>query len=333
MTDRVKNMTALAIAIVFLFILAAMSRVASAANEKWRPNRPIRLVVAGSPGGAFSIVSRLLAPTVKEVLGQPLVLDNRGGRGGTIAGDIVVRAKPDGHTILITNGLLLTVRPQLHKMPYKVSDLAPISTLVRGQYMLALHPSVKANNLKEFIALAKSKPAGHFNYAATGVGAPTHLAPELLSMRAGIKMTNIPYKGGAKAAKAALSGEVHMVFVSLVSAVPFVKAGRLKGLAVSGPARATIAPNIPTVAELGYPGFDVSAWFGMFAPAKTPRGVLESLADAFARGLEKPDVKKALIKLGYAIYFKRTNDVVTLMRNETKMWGKAIKAANIKSKK
>jgi len=310
-----------------------MSRVASAASEKWRPKHPIRLVVAGSAGGAFSIVSRLLAPTFKEVLGQPLVLDNRGGRGGTIAGAIVVRAKPDGHTILITNGLLLTVRPQLHKMPFKVKELAPISTLVRGQYMLVLHPSVKANNLKEFIALARSKPAGHFNYAATGVGAPTHLAPALLSVRAGIKMTNIPYKGGAKAAAAALSGEVHMTFVSLVSAVPFVKAGRLKGLAVSGPVRASIAPDIPTVAEMGYPGFDVSAWFGMFAPAKTPKRALEALADAFAKGLQKPDVKKAITKLGYAIYFNRTSDVANLIRDETKMWGKAIKAANIKPNK
>jgi len=333
MMNNAKNSTALLIATVFLFTLVAMSQVASAANERWRPNRPIRLVVAGSAGGAFSIISRLLAPTVKEVLGQPMVLDNRGGRGGTIAGDIVVRAKPDGHTILITNGLLLTVRPQLHKMPYKVKDLAPISTLVRGQYMLALHPSVKANNLKEFIALAKSKPAGHFNYAGTGLGAPSHLAPELLSLRAGIKMTNIPYKGGAKAAAAALSGEVHMAFVSMVSAVPFVKAGRLKGIAVSGLARASIAPNVPTVAELGFPGFDVSAWFGMFAPAKTPKGALDALADAFAKGLEKPDVKKAITKLGYAIYFNRTNDVVTLMRDETKMWGKTLKAANIKTKK
>ena len=328
--NRTKNTIALVMAAVLLFTLVAVSRVASAASESWRPKSPVRLVVAGSPGGAFSIVSRLLAPTFKEVLGQPLVLDNRGGRGGTIAGDIVVRAKPDGHTILITNGLLVTVRPQLHKMPFKVKDLVPISTLVRGQYMLALHPSVKADNLKEFIALAKSKPAGYLNYAATGVGAPTHLAAELLSTRAGIKMTNIPYKGGANAAKAALSGEVHLTFVSLVSAVPFVKAGRLKGLAVTGSARASIAPDIPTIAESVYPGFDVSAWFGMFAPAKTPERVLKSLADAFAKGLEKPDVKEAITKLGYAIYFKRTNDVENLMRDETKMWAKVIKDANIK---
>lgn len=306
----------------------AVPSVASAGSADWRPDRPIRFVVGGAPGGAFSTIALILAPKFQEALGQPWVLDNRGGRGGSIAAQIVASANPDGHTVLMLNGLMLTVRSQLYKeLP---PNIVPIGSLTRTQYLLVLNPSVAASKLEEFIALAKRERAGYFNYASTGVGAPTHLGAELLSARAGISMTQIPYKGGADAASGVIRGEAHLSFVALSAALPFVKEGRLKALAVSGLERSAIAPEIPTVAELGFPGFDVSTWYGLFVPAKTSEEVLRILQDATAKALKMPDVMEAITRLGFEIYFKRMNEVQDIIRNDTTMWAKVIKDAKIK---
>jgi tripartite-type tricarboxylate transporter receptor subunit TctC len=335
MMRKTKNTIILVIATVLLCTLIAVSSVASAASTGWRPDHQIRLVVAGTAGGGFSVVMRLITPKLEEALGQPWLFDHRGGAGGTIAAEIVAHAKPDGHTVVILNGLLYTVTPMIYKvqnkkMPYKTEELVVLCSLTRGQYMLVAHPSVEANNLKEFIALAKRKPAGFFNYAVTGWGAPTHLGGELLSMRAGISMTGIPYKGGAKAVAAVLGGEIHLTFCNFINAVPFVKEGRVKALGVSGPARSPLMPEIPTIAEQGLPGYDVSTWYGLFMAAKTSEQVLRTLQTEITKALHMPDVKERIERLGLEVYFKRTNEIEDEVRNTAKGWAKVIEGLKIK---
>lgn len=303
---------------------------AFAAGAEWRPDRPIRFVVGGSPGGAFGAVALLLAPKYQEALGQPWVVDHRGGAGGSVAGQIVASANPDGYTLLMSNGIMLTVRPQLYKaVSYKVSDLLPVSTLTRGQYMLVVHPSVGASTVKELVAIAKSKPAGSLSYASTGVGAPTHLGAEMLGARAGIRMTQIPYKGGSAAALGVVRGDAHLTFVALISAIPQAKAGRVKALGVSGLERSALAPEVPTVAEQGFPGFDMTTWYGLFLPAKTPAHIVRAMQDITEKALKTPDVADGIARFGLEVFFRKTQEVEQLIRNESKTWAKVIKDAKI----
>ena len=218
----------------------ALGLISAADAASWRPDKPVRLLIPFAPGGGADALSRAITPKLHESLGQPWVNDNRGGAGGNIAAEIVVRANPDGQTVFFGFSNVLTVNPLMYKLPFDpVRELIPVAMLNSGHYMLVLHPSVKADNFGEFIALAKSK-AGALSYASSGIGTPLHLAAELFKVRTGTQLTHVPYKGGGPASIAVLAGEVQVLFGSLPSVLPHVKGGRLKALAVTGPKRAVL---------------------------------------------------------------------------------------------
>lgn len=305
--------------------LLAASSVAAA-----YPDRPIRLLLPFAPGGGADAVARVITPKFHEALGQPWVIDNRGGAGGNIAAEIVARANPDGYTVFLGFSTVLTVNPLLYKLSIDVSrDLVPVAMVTAGQYMLVLHPSVKADNLKDFIALAKAKP-GTLSYASAGMGTPLHLAAELFKIRTGISMTHVPYKGGGPASVAVLAGEVQVLFGSLPSSFPHVRAGRLKALAVTGPGRAAVAPELPTVAESGLPGYEVTSWYGLFVPARTSEQIVKTLHAEAVKALALPDVKEAISRQGLEVAVKGPKEFADHIKRETEVWARVIKAAGIK---
>ena len=310
--------------------LLAGSSCVWAATAGDYPSRPVRLVLPFPPGGGADAVARIIAPKLYEALGQQWVVDNRGGASGTIAAGIVAHAEPDGYTVFQGFSTTLTVAPLLYRLPFDVTrDLIPIVTLTAGQYMLVLHPTIKADNLKEFIAFAKAQP-GSLDYASAGLGSPLNLAAELFKARTGIAMTHVPYKGGGPASLAVLGGEVQVMFGSLPSVFPHVKAGRLKALAVTGPKRAAVAPGLPTIAESGFPGFEVTTWYGLMVPAGTPERVRKILHDETAKAMQLPDVKEQIARQGLEVIVKGPGQFAAQIRNETAVWAKVIKAAGIK---
>ena len=310
--------------------LLAGSSCVWAASAGDYPSRPIRLLLPFPPGGGSDAVARIITPKLYEALGQQWVVDNRGGAAGNIAAEIVVRAEPDGYTVFLGFSTVLTVNPLLYRLPFDVTrDLIPIIMVTAGQYMLVLYPAIKADNLKEFIALAKAQP-GSLNYASAGVGSPLNLAAELFKARAGIAMTHVPYKGGGPASLAVLGGEVQVLFGSLPSSFPHVKAGRLKALAVTGPKRAAVAPGIPTIAESGFPGFEVTSWYGLLVPAGTPERIRKVLHAEATKAMQLPDVKEQIARQGLDVYVKGPDEFAAQIRKETAVWDQVIKTAGIK---
>ena len=303
---------------------------ASAADVKY-PTRPIRFVVGFLPGGPSDTIARVVGGKLAEALGQPVIVDNRAGAGGNVSADIVADAPPDGHTILLGTGGPLVIAPIIgQKVGFDPDkDFAPVSTLGGSMSILAAHPSLPASNVKELIALAKAKP-GEINYASSGVGSANHLTAELLSSMAGIKLTHVPYKGSGAALPALISGEVKLGFGPLLPAIPHVKAGRIKALGVSGLKRASAAPDVPTIAEQGLPGFHVDSWYGVFVPAKTPRPIVARLNTELTRILALPDVKERLSRDGVDPAGSTPEHLHKIVQDEKKMWLKVIRQANIK---
>ena len=295
------------------------------------PTRSIRFVVGFLPGGPSDTIARVVAVKLAEGLGQPVVVENRAGAGGNVSADIVASANPDGHTILLGTGGPLVIAPIVgQKIQFDPDrDFAAVSTLGGSMSILTAHPSLPANNLKELIALAKAKP-GEINYASSGVGAANHLAAELLSSTAGIKLTHVPYKGSGAALPALIGGEVKLGFGPILPAIPHVKAGRLKALGVSGLKRATAAPDIPTIAEQGFPGFQVDSWYGLFVPAKTPKPVVALLNREINRIMALPDVKERLSRDGVDPAGSTPEGLNAVVQKEKKVWTKVIRESNIK---
>jgi tripartite-type tricarboxylate transporter receptor subunit TctC len=253
------------------------------------------------------------------------------GAAGNIASEIVARATPDGHTVFLGLNTMVTVNPKLYKLPFDVAtELIPVCRVTYGQYLLLIHPSVKADNLKSFIELAKARGAP-FNYSSAGMGSPSNLAMELFRMRAGLDMTHIPYKGGAPATAALLGGEVQTHFTNLVLALPHVRSGRLKGLGISGPKRVALAPEMPTIAEQGFVGFDVTSWYGLFLPAKTPTAIVRTLEAETAKALAAPDVIEQMSRQGIEAAFLAQAAFAEQVKRETTTWAKVIRDANIKA--
>jgi tripartite-type tricarboxylate transporter receptor subunit TctC len=313
-------------------LLAGLAAAPAAyAAESSYPSRPVRLLVPFAPGGGADTLARILTPRFHEMLGQPWVVDNRGGAAGNIAAETVAKAAPDGHTVFMGFSTVLTVNPGLYKLPYSVSkDLAPVTMLATAQYILVLHPSVQAGTLKDFIALAKQK-AGGLNYASAGVGSPLHLAAELFKKRAGIDMVHLAYKGGGPAAAAVLAGEAQVLFGSVASSLPQVKAGRLKALAVTGAKRSKVASDLPTIAESGFPGFDVSSWYALLVPAGTPVAIATSIRNAAIKALELPDVQEAMSRQGLDPETSTPQELAARIKSETAVWATVIKEAGIKA--
>jgi tripartite-type tricarboxylate transporter receptor subunit TctC len=304
--------------------------VAAAAAPGY-PTRPIRLLVPFAPGGGADTLSRIISPKMSDALGQTWVVDNRGGAAGNLAAEIVADAAPDGHTVFMGFSTVLTVNPSLYKLRYNVEkDFQPVTLLATAQYILVIHPSVQAATLKEFIALAKQKP-GALNYASAGVGSPLHLAAELFKKRTGVNMVHIAYKGGGPAAAAVLSGEAQVIFGSVASSMPHVKSGRLKALATTGLRRSKVAPELPTMAESGFPGFDVSSWYALLVPAKTPTPIVRQIHDAALKAVQLPDVQQAMSRQGLEVETGTPQELARRIKAETAVWAGVIKDAGIKA--
>ncbi len=295
------------------------------------PSRPIRLLVPFAPGGGADTLARIITPRLTEAMGQQWVVDNRAGAAGNIAAETVARAAPDGHTVFMGFSSVLTVNPSLYKLPFNVQrDFQPVTELAGAQYLLVLHPSVPASSVKELIALAKQKPRS-LNFASAGVGSPLHLAAELFQKRAGIQMVHVPYKGGGPAAAAVLAGEAQVLFGSVASSLPHVKAGRLKALATTGLVRSKVAPELPTMAESGFPGFDVTTWYALLVPAGTPSAVVKRIHDEASKTLARPDVLQVMATQGLDTETSTPQALAERIRTETKTWSELIRSAGIRA--
>ena len=315
---------------LFCAVAACMSLSAAAADDNY-PTRPVRLLVPFAPGGGADALSRIITPKMHDALGQAWVVDNRGGAAGNIAAETVAKAAPDGYTALMGFSTVLTVNPSLYKLPYSVTkDLQPVTLLATAQYILVIHPSVAATNLKDFIALAKQKP-GSLNYASAGVGSPLHLAAELFKKRAGIDMAHLAYKGGGPAAVAVLAGEAQVLFASVASSIPQVKAGKLKALATTGTKRSKVVPDLPTIAESGFPGFDVSTWYALLVPARTSAAIVNKIRGAALKAVALPDVQEAMSRQGLDVETSTPQELAARMSAETAVWAGVIKDAGIKA--
>lgn len=309
----------------------ASAGAALAADSPPYPTHPVRLLVPFAPGGGADSLSRIITPKLHDVLGQAWVVDNRGGAAGNIAAETVAKAAPDGYTVFMGFNTVLTVNPSLYKLPYSVTkDLQPVTLLATAQYILVTHPSIAASTLKDFIALAKQKP-GSLNYASAGVGSPLHLAAELFKKRAGIDMVHLAYKGGGPAAAAVLGGEAQVLFASVASSIPQIKAGRLKAFATTGTKRSKVAPELPTIAESGFPGFDVSSWYALLVPTGTSPVIVNRIRGAAIKAVELPDVQEAMSRQGLDVETSTPQELAAKIKAETAVWAGVIKEAGIKA--
>jgi len=293
------------------------------------PVKPIRFLVGFPPGGTNDILARALAPKMSEYLGQPVVIENRGGASTAIATELAARAAPDGYTILL-NAAGHATNPALMKLPFDpVRDFAFITLVAESQNLLVLHPSVPARTVKELIAVSKQRP-GEINFGSSGIGTTPHLSAELFQYMTGAKWVHIPYKGSGLGLTALLAGEISLYFANVPAVIRHVQAGKLRPIALSGPKRTAAVPGIPTVAESGLPGFEVTSWFGISAPARTPRPVVDRLHGEIVRALNTPDLRERMQGMGADPVGNTPEQYTAFVQNEIVKWGKVIKAAGIK---
>ena len=293
------------------------------------PNRPIRIIVPQSAGGSTDSVARTVAQRLTDVLGQSVVVDNRPGSGSLNGTELAARATPDGHTLLVV-AASLSISPAVRKkLPFDViNDFAPITQLVDLPHFLVVHPSVPANNVKELIAVAKAKP-GELNVATSGIATSTHMASELFLYMTGTKMVHVPFKGGGPGIVAMLAGQCHLYFATISTSLPHVKAGKLRGLAVTSPKRSVALPDVPTIAESGVSGYAHSSWVGMLAPAKTPRPILQRLHSETVKIVQNPEVKQRLLREGLESNGNTPQEFTADLKEEIAKWQKVVKAAGI----
>jgi tripartite-type tricarboxylate transporter receptor subunit TctC len=293
------------------------------------PGKPVHIVVPFAAGGAVDALARMIAPGLGESLGQPIVVDNRPGAGGNLAADAVAKSAPDGYTLLLTtNGHAIS--PALYrKLPFDaVKDFAPVTQLLATTLILVASPTFSAANTRELISLAKARP-GALNYGSTGIGNPLHLTMELLKISAGIDIVPVPYKGDAPLSAALMSGEVDVAVVPLATSVQNIRAGRIKALAVTGARRISSLPAVPTIAESGIPGFDSTSWQGLFAPAGTPRGIVDRLQRETAKALGAPEVRERLTGLGGDIVASTPEEFGAKFKADLAMFARIIREAKI----
>lgn len=312
-------------------LLCAATAVLPAQAQNY-PAKAVRVVVPFPAGGPTDVVTRIIAPRLSEALGQPVVIDNRGGAGGAIGTELVAKSPPDGYTVLAGTIGGLAVSPTLNpKLGYDtLRDLAPITQLVNVSYIVTLHPSVPAKSMRELLALAKARP-GKLNYGSAGAGTGPHLAGELLNMMVGVKLVHVPYKGSAPAQTALLAGEVDLNFENTLLVLPHIQSGRLRPLAATGTTRQKLLPDLPTVAEAGVPGFSASGWYGMMAPVAVPKDIIGKLNAAVTRALRSPDVADRLNKLAAEPAPGTPEQFSAFLRSEIGKWANVVKAANMKA--
>lgn len=314
------------------YVLVALACFACTAYAQNYPTKPIRLVLPFPPGGGTDALARIIGPKLAENLGQTLVIDNRAGAAGNISAEIVARSQPDGYTLLVGFSTVLTTSKSLYsKLPFDPErDFEPITQLATAQYILVVHPSVPARSLAEFVALAKAKP-GTLNYASSGAGSPLHLAAELFKTRAGIDLVHVAYKGGGPAALAVLAGEAQVLFGSVAATLPHTRTGRLRAFAVTSTKRSPLAPELSTVAELGYPGFNVTAWDSVLAPRGTPKEIIARLNTEIVKVLRAPDIAALIRNVGYEPTGTTPEELAAIIKTESSTWAKVIKDANIRA--
>jgi tripartite-type tricarboxylate transporter receptor subunit TctC len=310
------------------FICGLLSLVLTApANAQSYPNKPVRVVVPYPPGGPTDIVARVLFQQVSEATGQQFLVDNRAGAGGNIGAEIVAKSPADGYTLLIGTTAHAINMSLFKNLSYDVQkDFAPVSLLTQGPLVLVAHPQFPANSIKEVIELAKSKSGG-LNFASSGNGQSTHLSAELFNTMAGIKMAHVPYKGSAPALTDVMSGQVDVMFDTTLSAMPFVKAGKLKALGLTSPVRSPAAPDVPTIAESGLPGYEVFAWNGVFVPAGTPKAIIQQLNDQIRKAMLLPQVKDKFSAQGFAASWNSPENFGVFVKNEVDKWTRTVKAS------
>lgn len=294
------------------------------------PTKPVKLVVPYPPGGPTDIVARLVAQKLSDAMGQQFVIDNRPGAGGNPGAELVARSPADGYTLVVAT-TAHAINPSLFKnLGYSLSkDFAPVSQLTSGPLVIVANPQLPAKNVAELIALAKAKP-GELNFASSGNGQSTHLSAELFAAMAGVKMNHIPYKGSAPALTDTMGGQTQLMFDTMLSAMPHVKAGKLKALAVTSATRSPVAPDLPTVAESGLPGYEAIAWNGLLAPAGTPPEVLARLSAELKKVLAAPDVKEKFEAQGFAASWNSPEDFGRFMSTEVDKWAKVVKVSGAK---
>ena len=295
------------------------------------PNRPIRMIVSFAPGGGTDTNARIVSQKLSEQLGVQVLVDNRPGAASMLGTELVARAAPDGYTLL-TASPEFTVNPSLQrKIAYDaIKDFAPISQTVSSQYVLSTHPSVPVRTVREFIAFAKARP-GQLNYGSSGVGSANHLAAELLQVMTGIKLVHIPFKGAGPGTIALLGGEISFMFSSTTAAVGHIRAGKLRGIAVTGPNRFSELPNVPTVSEAGIPGFIITGWFGVLAPAATPREIVAKLNAEIVKAVQHPTVRERFASIGTIPVGSTAEEFATFIRAEIEKWAKVVKASGARA--
>ena len=307
-------------------LLAALN-----AHSQIYPERPVRAVVPFPAGGGTDILARLLMQRMAERTGANFVIDNRAGAGGTIGTEIVAKAAPDGYTILVASSSH-TINPSVFKkIGYDPArDFAPITMIASGPGLLVVNPAVPAKSVKELIAIAKSRP-GQINYASAGNGTPPHLAAELFKAMAGIDLVHVPYKGNVPAFADLISGAVSLSFPTITSGLPQVRAGKLRALGVTSKQRSPVVPDVPTIAEAGLPGYEASTWYGMFAPAGTPRSVVAKLNGEMGLVLKSKDVHEKLLAQGLEPVANTPPEFAAIVAAELVKWSKVVKAAGLKA--
>ena len=296
------------------------------------PTKPIRLMVPFPPGGSTDIVARIVAQKLGERLLQSVVIENRGGAGGTIGAALAAKASPDGYALVMGSTSTHAVAPAVYpKLDYDpVKDFAPVAMVAVTPYLLVVNPAVKANDVKAFVALAKSQP-GKMNYASAGTGSTTHLAMEMLKSQAGIFMVHIPYNGNGPAGTAVIAGDVEAIFGSLPALLPYAKAGKVRALAVGSSKRSPSLPDVPTVSEAAYPGFEASLWLAIFAPTGTPAPIIERLAKELNAIVAAPDAVGALAKAGAEPFASTPQELAAAVREGVTKYAKIVKTAGVKA--
>lgn len=311
-----------------LIALAALVFATGALAQPY-PNRPVKLVVPWPTGGAVDTIGRLIADNIAGPIGQPVVIDNRPGAAGAIGTEFVAKAPPDGYTLLMGSTTVISVNPALQKLPYEPTDFAPITMVAFVPHMLVIPAEVPANNLKEFVAWVRANP-GKVSYASAGPGTPHHIAGEMFKSMTGVEMLQIPYKGTGPALVDLLANRVQFMSVEAVAALPHVRAGKLKALGVATPARNALAPEVPTVAEAGLPGFEVTAWYGVVAPLGVPQPAADLLAKTISKALEDATFREKLSSMGATPVGGTPEAFGAILKVENAKWAKAIKDGNIR---
>jgi len=312
------------------FLLAALAASSLHAQQNF-PTHPVTLTVGFAPGGGTDTAARIVAKKLTENIGQSVIVENRAGAGGNIAAQQIATAPPDGYTIHLTSVGPMTVAPAMVKnLPYDPKkDIAPITMGMVFPNVFVIHPGVPARTIPEFVALAKAKP-GQLNYGSSGIGGAGHLSGELFKQRAGIEMTHVPYKGGGPAMTDLLGGRIAMYPSVPSTAQPHIDAGKLIAIATTGAKRTSLMPNVPTVAEQGYPGFEAVNWYAFVAPGKTPKEIIDYWNRELVKALNDPSVKSGLAKQGLEPQPGTPQELARYIDTETEKWGKVVRAADIK---